>query len=146
MTARTLRRARPDRPPRGPATAAYLRLLYESFAFFMSQLRDPDGTLLIVAPHHRRWCELVARAKRLVLLAPRTHGKSYLGLVYVLWRFYRRGRDPLTGAPLTAPTGLFKAVVFSATHDQAGVLMATFRDLLAANEWLFGTIDPGAWE
>jgi hypothetical protein len=121
-----------------------LRLLYESFAFFMSQLRDPDGTLLIVAPHHRRWCELVASAKRLVLLAPRTHGKSYLGLVYVMWRFYRHGRDPLTGAPLTAPTGLFKAVVFSATHDQAGVLMATFRDLLAANEWLFGTIDPAA--
>jgi hypothetical protein len=72
----------------------------------MSQLRDPDGTLLIVAPHHRRWCELVASAKRLVLLAPRTHGKSYLGLVYVLWRFYRHGRDPLTGTPLTAPTGL----------------------------------------
>ena len=135
MTART---------PRGLATAAYLWLLYESFAFFMSQLRDPDGALLIVAPHHQRWCELVASAKRLVLLAPRTHGKSYLGLVYVLWRFYRHGRDPLTGTPLSAPAGLFKAVVFSATHDQAGVLMASFRDLLAANEWLFGTIDPGA--
>jgi hypothetical protein len=129
--------------------AAYHRLLCADFAFFMSQLRDPSGSLLTVAHHHRRWCGHVVTAKRVVLLAPRTHGKSYLGLVYVMWRFYLHGRDALTGAPATTPTGLFKAVIFSATHDQAAVLMATFRDLLAANAWLFGTIDqsaPGAGE
>jgi len=124
--------------------AAFHRLLCADFAFFMSQLLDPAGGRLTVAPHHRRWCAHVATARRLVLLAPRDHGKSYLALVYVLWRFYRHGRDPLTGIPLATPTGLFKVVMFSATRDQAGVLMATFRDLLAANAWLFGTIDPGA--
>jgi hypothetical protein len=144
MTTRPTRPERPDRSPRVSVIAAYHRLLCADLAFFMSQLRDPAGTLLTVAPHHRRWCAHVATAKRLVLLAPRDHGKSYLGLVYVLWCFYRHGRDPLTGTPLTTPSGLFGAVMFSATHDQAGVLMATFRDLLAANEWLFGPINPGA--
>ena len=144
MATRPARPGRPDRSPQVSVVAAYHRLLCADFAFFMSQLRDTSGSLLTVAPHHRRWCGHVANAARLVLLAPRTHGKSYLGLVYVLWRFYRHGRDPLTGAPATTPTGLFKAVIFSATHDQAAVLMATFRDLLAANAWLFGTIDPSA--
>ena len=144
MTTRPMRPPRRDRSPRVSVIAAYHRLLCADFAFFMSQLRDPAGTLLTVAPHHRRWCAHVATAKRLVLLAPRDHGKSYLGLVFVAWHLYRHGRDPLTGAPAATPTGLFKAVMFSATHDQAAVLMATFRDLLAANEWLFGTISPAS--
>ena len=80
MATRPSRPGRLDRSPQVSVVAAYHRLLCADFAFFMSQLRDTSGSLLTVAPHHRRWCGHVANAARLVLLAPRTHGKSYLGL------------------------------------------------------------------
>jgi hypothetical protein len=129
-------------PPRLPATEVFYRLLYSNFAFFMSQLGDSSGALLTVAPHHRAWCELIATSKRLVLMAPRTHGKSTLSLAYILWQFWRHGHVPGSGQPQSADPRPFTAALFSATRQQAEVLLETFRDLLLANEWLFGEVGP----
>lgn len=127
----------PERAPSADAKLLYRRLLFEDFAFFMSELNDPAGRRLVLAPHLERWCRLIADEPRLVLLAPRDHGKSTLGLAYILWRAYRHGRDPATGDLGPGPPGTYSAVLMSATRDQAAVHLATFRDLLAANDWLF---------
>lgn len=110
-----------------------VRLMQQDLAFFMSQLLDVDGRPLQVAAHHRRWCQLIADNPRLVLLAPRDHSKTTVGLAFVLWQFFRHA----TGHPAGTPTGRYLAVLFSATYEQARVLMTKFRDLLAANAWLF---------
>ena len=107
----------------------------------MSQLRDPGGTLLTVAAHHKRWCHLFATTDRLALLAPRDHGKTTVSLAYVLWRFYQHALTTQSGARSAHSHATFSALIFSATRDQAEVLIATFRDLLTANEWLLGPIE-----
>jgi hypothetical protein len=122
--------------PRIGVRAAYHQLLWSSFPFFMSQLLDVDGRRLEVAVHHERWCRLVEANARLLLLAPRSHGKTTVELAYALWRFYRHGADALSGRQLPNP-GTLSIVLFSATAEQAAVLMARFRDLLAANADLF---------
>jgi Terminase RNaseH-like domain len=129
-------------PATAPISAVYGALMYADFEFFMSQLVELGGQLLSVAPHHRPWCRLVTSHRRVVLLAPRDHGKSYLLLSYVAWQFWRHGRDPRTGRPVSADPGRFLAILFSATHDQARILFSRFRDLLVANEWLFGDVVP----
>jgi hypothetical protein len=44
---------------------------------------------LEIANHHRVWSELVAKHKKLAILASRDHGKSYFfSLAYVIWRAY----------------------------------------------------------
>ena len=113
------------------------QLLYGSFAYFMSQLFDPDGLPLDVAEHHQSWCNLITEHPRLVLLAPRAHSKTTTTLAFVLWQFYRHGTDPTTGRPRSKPAGIYQAVLFSATHAQARMLMALFRQLVDANAWLF---------
>ena len=112
-------------------------LLVRSFAYFFSRLRDVAGEPFAVPWHLELWCWLMAHHPRLALLAPRDHGKSTLGLAYILWRFYRHAHDPETGVVLTASIGTFSAVLMSATRDQARVLMDRFRDLLLANDHLF---------
>jgi hypothetical protein len=124
---------------RARASAIVRALLYADFSFFVSQVRDSAGEPLAVAAHHRRWARLIADSPRLVLLAPRDHGKTTLLLVYVMWQFYRHVHDPF-GRPLRNATGTFSAVLVSATWDQARVLLATFRDLLLANVTLLGEI------
>jgi len=113
------------------------RLMFEDMAFFMSQLVDVAGQPLQVAAHHRAWCRLITESPRLVLLAPRDHSKTTVGLVYLLWQFFRHATDPATGHPRKASAGSYVAVLFSATREQARVPMTRFRDLLAANAWLF---------
>jgi hypothetical protein len=120
-----------------PAETAVLQLLYSSFEFFTSRLRDSEGRPLVVAAHHRDWCKLFLENERLVLLAPRDHGKTTLEIAYLLWRCWRRGRNPATGKPIAGPTGSFSAVLVSATQAQAEVALARFMDLIVANEWLF---------
>src|SRR5713226_7721870 len=115
------------RTPGGSGTAApipatYLALMYANFGWFMSQLVQPGGALLTVADHHRPWIKLLTTHPQVVLLAPRAHGKSYLLLAYVCWQFWRHGRDPRTGKPVTGDPGRFQAVLFSATLDQARIL------------------------
>ena len=130
------------RPPRISLGRLRDQLCYASLPFFMSQLRDADGQALEVAPHHERWCRLVQGEPRLVLLAPRSHGKSTIVLAFVLWLFFRHGRAP-DGRPASEPVGSFQAVLFSATQHQVGVHLDHFRDLLAANADLFGIASPG---
>jgi len=141
MIARGQRRAGAGRSPRAPATGTLAQLLYASFPLFMAHLADPGGRLLEVAAHHRWWAELMVRSKRLVLIAPRSHGKTTTALAFVLWQGWRHGRDPATGRPLAEPAGRYSVTIFSATHPQADHVLSLLRDLVAANAWLFGA--PG---
>ena len=135
MTARRL----PQRAQAQTVLSEQLRV--RSFAYFMHELRDPLGNPLAVAAHHRRWCSLIESNDRLVLLAPRDHGKTTVALAYLLWRFWCHGRDAQSGQRLTGAAGPYEAVVFSATRAQAEVFVAKFRELLAANPWLFEPTD-----
>ena len=121
-----------DRNSLGP-TDVVRALMFESLPYFMSQLLDVDGRPLQVAAHHMAWCRLIMAHARLVLLAPRDHSKTTFALVFVMWMFFRHAIDPATGRPRTTASGNYLAVLFSATQDQASVLMARFRDLLAVN-------------
>jgi hypothetical protein len=133
--------SRADRtgPPTARTGALHSALLAQSFRYFLAALVDVAGRPLILAPHILAWAELIEREPRLVLLAPRSHGKTTLVLAYLLWCFWRHGRDE-AGRPLATPAGAFLAVLFSATKPQALVLMALFRDLLLANRDLFGEV------
>lgn len=124
----------------GPVPLAGLveRLMYENFEYFVGRLLDSGGRPLLFEAHHRRWAALILDAPRVVLMAPRDHGKSIFILLYLAWRCWRHGRDPATGRRLAGPTGSFTAVLFSATWAQPNVLASLFRDLLSANEDLFG--------
>jgi hypothetical protein len=122
-----------------PTRAVRAALLAASFLMFLAELVDAAGRPLILAPHTLAWAELIAKEPRLVLLAPRSHGKTTLVLAYILWCFWRHAHDE-GGRPLAMPAGLFQAVLFSATQPQALVLMAIFRDLLLANADLFGDV------
>ena len=123
-----------------PAETVVRQLLYLSFELFMSRLLDSGGRSLIVAAHHQRWSKLFLESEKLVLLAPRDSGKSIFVLAYLLWRCWRHGRNPATGQPMAGPIGSFSAVLFSATKPQAEMAAARFRDLLVANEQLFGSV------
>jgi hypothetical protein len=127
-----------------PAGLALRRLMFESFPLFMSRLVDPAGRPLEVAPHHELWAKDLATSDRVVLLAPRSHGKTLLVLSYVLWRFWRHGRSPTTCEPLPGPAGAYEVALLSATRAQALEHVATFKDLLLANETLLGPLPaPG---
>jgi hypothetical protein len=132
-------------PNEGPAaghlalSALHDQLMYHDQAYFMSQLRDVDGRRFEVAPHHERWSRLIQDHARLVLLAPRGHGKSTLAQLDVLWLFYRHAHEP-DGRPRSTPLGTWQAVLFSATLDQVRVHLERFRGLLAANPEIFGPI------
>jgi hypothetical protein len=128
-------------PSAGALTEATQRaLLRASFPYFISQLVGIHGRPLELPAHVRKWADHLVFESRIVLLAPRGHGKSSLVLAFVLWCFWRHGRDA-SGRPLSEPPGAYQAVLFSATRDQALVLMALFRDLLAANQRLFPELE-----
>lgn len=132
---------RPERPAAGvlALSALHEQLMYHEQAYFMGQIRDVDGRRFEVARHHERWSRLIQDQARLVLLAPRGHGKSTLAQLDVLWLFYRHAHEP-DGRPRSAPLGTFQAVLFSATLDQVRVHLERFRGLLAANPEIFGPI------
>ena len=130
------------RSPRLSAETVLFRLMDADFAVFMSRLVDPAGRPLVAAAHHREWGQLLTTSARLVLLAPRSHGKSTCALAYILWRFWQHGRDAATGRLLPHPTGTFSALLVSATRAQTEVHMSTIQDLLRANRWLFDELLP----
>ena len=135
----------PGAPRAVPARLAVRQLTYASFVYFMSRLVDPAGRPLEVAPHHELWARHLSTEHRVVLLAPRSHGKTWLVLAFVMWLLWRHGRSPVTGERRPGPAGTFSVALLSATRPQAGVHMATFRDLLTANAELFGGV-PAAGE
>ena len=114
-----------------------LAALAASFPLFVSSLVDLGDRPYEVPAHVLRWAELMVTERRLVLRAPRGHGKTTLLLAYVAWCCWRHGRTSAAGGP-----GTYEAVLFSATREQAHELMARFRDLLLANEPLFADLLP----
>lgn len=64
---------------------SFERMLLETdLAYFAERILDME-----VGGHHKEWSSHCARHKRLALLAPRDHGKSYFfSFAYVIWRIY----------------------------------------------------------
>lgn len=119
------------------------RLRYEHPAVLMSSLCDEQGRPLFVGPHQEEWLDLFRRRRRLVVLAPRDHGKSVCVAAYLLWCVWRHNRHADTGRLLAGrPEGSFEAVLWSATLDQAIHLYEKVRELMLANEWLFLDVLP----
>lgn len=123
------RRVAPPPPPRGIGNVIALpvasrtdrrrnaawqrrhnRLLKGSLAFYCSEiLRGPEeyGNQFLLGPHHLEWSESVNKARRILALAARDHGKSHMWCFgYPLWMIDR-----------VAPGKL--GYIFSATKDQA---------------------------
>ncbi len=112
-----------------------------SFPVFLTVLRDSAGRPLEVPAHFVVWAGLLQDERRLVLRAPRGHGKTTLLLAYALWCCWRHNRTASGWATHQEVPG-FDAVLFSATTSQALELMARFRDLLLANAELFAPLLP----
>lgn len=120
-------------------------LMYVSFAFFMSELKNEAGDYLRVDVHTEEWCGYFQNTSLLCLLAPRDHGKSVTNICYLLWRVWRHNRDPLTGDLMRGnPMGKFEAVLFSDTVPQAEIFFETFQNIMLANPDIFADIAPGS--
>ena len=124
---------------RGEAERTGIAAHVESFRLFLTLLVDTAGQPLEQPTHLLRWAALLKTEPRLVLRAPRGHGKTTLLLAYALWHCWRHNRTA-TGWVTTGEVRGFDAVLVSATHPQALELMARFRDLLLANDRLFGDL------
>lgn len=125
---------------RHSVTTLYGRWAY--FPVFMRALVDPAGKQLVVGRHHVTWGEALQDYARLVILAPRDHGKTWEELCYVWWRCWRHGLDPHTGERDPA-AGTFRAVLFGAVMQNALELMERFLELGDANnDGVLGGIVP----
>ncbi len=122
---------------------ASIAVLAANFLVFLTELVDIAGRPLELPPHILAWATLMQAEPRLVLRAPRGHGKSTLLLAYALWCCWRHNRTT-TGWLLDGDVPTFDIVLFSATDTQVLELMSRFRDLLIANERLFGGLMPDA--
>jgi hypothetical protein len=118
-----------DLPEATPPTAALspFDVLYmqESCAYFAHQmLRGPadppyNGKFL-VSQHHEAWDRLVHGNKRLCVLAPRDHGKTYFfDFAYPIWKAAHN------------PHG--RGYIFSATQDQAVRILSDIKDEIEDN-------------
>jgi hypothetical protein len=117
-------------------------LMYDSFPFFFSQLRDDKGDALVVEEFHEEWGAYMQQEALLVLMAPRDHGKSVECRAYLLWKAWRHNRDRDTGLLLDTPAGQFEAVLFSETLPQAGQWFEAFQSLIIANSRFFADLLP----
>lgn len=119
-----------------------LRLMYADFKFFMSELKDDAGNYLTVSEHHEEWCDLMEKEKRLCLLAPRDHGKTWTSLCYIMWRCWKHNRNPDGTIKTRKPDGNFQIVLFSDTRNQVSEFFSKLQMLILANEELFADILP----
>lgn len=126
----------------GSLGLTYLQALWTSFPFFMGELVDDSGAHLLVEPHTEEWCNLYQDSARCVLMAPRDHGKTYVGMAYLLWRCWRHNRSPDGHLLSGQPDGRFSAVLFSETLTQADGFFETFQSLFLSNLGLLGDIAP----
>jgi hypothetical protein len=128
---------------RPSAAAASVALLAASLVVFLTEVVDAAGRPLELPTHLLEWAALVQGELRLVLRAPRGHGKTTLLLADVLWCCWRHNRTA-TGWLLDRDVPLFDILLLSATDAQALELMTRCRDLLLANERLVGALLPEA--
>lgn len=104
------------------------QMLRASVAFFASSilqgpLEAPYNGRWVAAEHHQAWDTLVTTKRRLCVLAPRDHGKSwFFSLAYPIWQaaFHPRGRG----------------YIFSATLVQAQRILADIKDEIESNPQL----------
>jgi len=130
----------PEGLPQADASDVVEALRRQSFPYFMSRLAGPDGQRLSVARPHKTWSKIIPKSKRLVLVAPRDHGKTWTLAAYILWKCYVFAHPDPTDPP--PRPGTFEAVVLSATAAQAKVFLEVIREMLLANEALFGPVGP----
>ena len=80
----------------------------------------PYNGHFLLGPHHLEWSELVRKHKRICVLAPRDHGKSYFfDFAFPIWR------------AVMQPGG--SGFIFSATQDQAVRILADIKQELESN-------------
>ena len=125
------------------AEEASVALLAANFEVFLTELVDAAGRPLELPTHLLEWAALIQGEPRLVLRAPRGHGKTTVLLAYALWCCWRHNRTA-TGWLIDQDVPLFDIVLISATDAQVAELMTRYRDLLLANERLFGALLPEA--
>jgi hypothetical protein len=128
------------RPTAEEASAA---LLTASFEVFLTELVDAAGRPLELPTHVLEWAALFQGEPRLILRAPRGHGKTTALLAHAVWCCWRHNRTA-TGWLIDHDVPLFDILLLSATDAQVLELMTRFRDLLLANERLVGELLPEA--
>lgn len=96
------------------------RMLRTSCVYFARHMLSEE---FLVGDLHVEWDELIHRHKRLCILAPRDHGKSWWwALAYPLWRAFNHQ---------SGRRGSF--VIFSASENQARVILDIIRTELETN-------------
>lgn len=107
------------------------KMIHSSCVFMAQELltgppEPPYYGKFLVGDHHVKWDELVVKHRRLCILAPRDHGKTFFfDFAYPLWQAIRK------------PGGC--GFIFSSTQDQAGRILDDIRTELETNpklEWL----------
>lgn len=119
-----------------------VRLMWQSFVVFFSELVDDTGKPLQVSRHHELWAEAMQEENRLVLMAPRDHGKTWTSLAYLMWRAWRHNRRPDGSWDTSNPDGMLQLVLFSSNYGQTGEFFLRLQTLILANEELFADILP----
>jgi len=80
----------------------------------------PYNGHFMLGPHHLEWSELVRKHKRICVLAPRDHSKTYMfDFAYPIWRAVK------------TPGG--SGFIFSATQDQATRILGDIKQELETN-------------
>ena len=112
-------------------TKLALDMMRSSPAFFASEVltgppQAPYNGRFLVAEHHEEWDRLVTKEKRLCVLAPRDHGKTYFfDFAVPLWK------------AVFTPNG--KGYIFSATAPQAARILEDIKTEIENNpklQWL----------
>lgn len=112
-------------------------LLRESCALFAGEVltgpnEAPYHGRFLIAPHHDEWDDLVLEHRRLCVLAPRDHGKSFFfDFAYPIWQAWRNpGKS---------------GFIFSATKEQAVRILADIKAEFESNPRLSHLVpSPGS--
>lgn len=107
-----------------------IQMLRESCAFFAQEVlsgppEPPYNGHFLIGDHHVEWDELVSKYKRLCILAPRDHGKTFFwDFAYPIWQAFK---GPGVG------------FIFSATQPQAERILEDIKSEIESNprlQWL----------
>jgi hypothetical protein len=118
--------------------AAALSMMRASCAYFAAEVLT--GPVMyagkyVVADHHIAWDELVVEQKRLAVLAPRDHGKTFFfDFAYPIWK------------AAFMPNG--KGYIFSATQQQAIRILEDIKEEIESNpklQWLVPSGKKKQW-